>query len=156
MMWTGARIEELCALPVSKVYDDHFEIEDAKSAAGWRKLPIHSKLAATVARLKAASTDGVLLSGLEPNKFGDRSAALSKRFGHLKTNEGFDCRYVFHSIRKTVTTLLENAGVSENVAADILGHEKPRITFGLYSGGADLPVMREAIEKLSYPIAPDT
>jgi hypothetical protein len=43
--------------------------------------------------------------------------------------------HVFHSISKTVVTLLENAGVSENVAADIVGHEKPRITYGLYSGG---------------------
>jgi hypothetical protein len=36
---------------------------------------------------------------------------MSKRFGHLKTKEGFDERYVFHSIRKTVATLLENAQV---------------------------------------------
>ena len=85
-MWTGARIEELCALPVSKVYDDHFEIEDAKSAAGWRTVPIHSKLAATVARLREASTDGFLLSGLEPNKFGDRSAAMSKRFASTRSS----------------------------------------------------------------------
>jgi hypothetical protein len=65
-MWTGARIEELCALPVANIYDDHFEIEDAKSDAGWRKVPIHSKLAATVARLKEASTDSFLLSGRSP------------------------------------------------------------------------------------------
>lgn len=43
---------------------------------------------------------------------------------------------MFHSIRKTVITMLENAGVSENVAADIVGHEKPRIAYGPYSGGA--------------------
>jgi integrase len=57
---------------------------------------------------------------------------------------------VFHSIRKTVVTLLENAGVPEGVAADIVGHEKPTMTYGLYSGGASLKVKREAIEKLGY------
>jgi hypothetical protein len=46
--------------------------------------------------------------------------------------------------------MLENAGVGENLAADIVGHEKPRITYGLYSGGASLEVMREAINKVSY------
>ena len=34
---------------------------------------------------------------------------------------------------------LSNAlGISENLAADIVGHEKPRITYGLYSGGSSL------------------
>jgi hypothetical protein len=31
--------------------------------------------------------------------------------------------------------MLENAGVVENVAADIIGHDKPTMTYGLYSGG---------------------
>jgi hypothetical protein len=48
-------------------------------------------------------------------------------------------------------TQLENAGVSENLAADIVGHEKPRITYGLYSGGATLEVKRAAVVKLRYP-----
>ena len=51
---------------------------------------------------------------------------------------GFDDRHVFHSIRKTVVTILEDKGVSENVVADIVGHEKNTITFGLYSGGVSL------------------
>lgn len=58
---------------------------------------------------------------------------------------------MFHSIRKTVVTLLEDAGVSENLTADIMGHEKPRITYGLYSGGHSLTSMKEAIEKIHCP-----
>jgi integrase len=150
-MWSGARIEELCALKTDKVARDHFDIQDAKTAAGWRKVPIHSKLKATVKRLSGASKGGYLLSGLTENKYGDRSNAIGKRFGHLKTDLGFTQAHVFHSIRKTVSTLLENAGVGENVAADILGHEKPRITYGLYSGGASMDTKRKAIEKLKYP-----
>jgi hypothetical protein len=50
-----------------------------------------------------------------------------------------------------VVTLLENAGVSENLAADTVGHDKPRITYGLYSGGASLVVKAEALEKVKYP-----
>jgi len=52
---------------------------------------------------------------------------------------------------KTVATLLENAGVPENVAADIIGHDKPTMTYGLYSGGASLEVKREALERIDYP-----
>ena len=45
---------------------------------------------------------------------------------------------MFHSFRKTVVTLLEQTCISENLAADIVGHEKPKITYGLYSGGSSL------------------
>jgi integrase len=150
-MWTGARIESLCKLKVSDVHTDFLRIEDDKTPAGARDVPIHSKLKSTIKRLVAESTDGFVLSGLSANKYGDRSDAVGKRFGRLKTELGFGEAHVFHSIRKTVTTILENAGVSENVCADIVGHEKPRITYGLYSGGANLATKKKALEKLRYP-----
>jgi hypothetical protein len=37
------------------------------------------------------------------------------------------------------------------IAADIIGHEKPSMAYGLYSVGASLEVKREAIERLFYP-----
>jgi hypothetical protein len=46
--------------------------------------------------------------------------------------------------------LLENAGINENITADIVGHEKPRMTYGLYSGGATLQVKRQAVAKVRY------
>jgi integrase len=101
-------------------------------------------------RLIRDSKDGYVLSGLSPNKYKDRGSAIGKRFGRLKTSMGFGAAHVFHSIRKTVATMLENAGVAENVAADIIGHDKPTMTYGLYSGGNSLAVKRAAIEKLSY------
>ncbi|HUZ75025.1 MAG TPA: tyrosine-type recombinase/integrase [Stellaceae bacterium] len=151
--YTGARLEELAALPVSRVNVTarYFEIVDAKSAAGWRQVPLHSRLLATVKRLVTESADGFVLTGLPKNRYGARGEAIGKRFTRLKTDLGFGPPHVFHSIRKTVATLLEGAGVSENVAADLLGHEKPRITYGLYSGGASLALKAAAIEKLAYP-----
>ncbi|NMM76216.1 hypothetical protein [Acidovorax sp. SRB_24] len=135
--------------------DNAFSITDSKTAAGIWQVPGHSELVEVVKRLKvfsaAHSKDGYLLSGLTFNKYGDRSNASGKRFGTLKQTLGFSDRKVFHSIRKTVVTQLESAGVSENLTADIVGHEKPRITYGLYSGGHSLAPMKEAIEKIRYP-----
>jgi hypothetical protein len=101
-------------------------------------------------RLMKASKDGYVLSALVPNKYKDRGSAIGKRFGRLKTSLGYGEAHVFRSIRKTVATMLENAGVVENVAADIIGHDKPTMTYGLYSGGNSLKVKRAAIEKLRY------
>ena len=77
---------------------------------------------------------------------------MESALGRLKTAAGFGQEHVFHSNRKTVATLLENAGVPEGVAADIIGHDKPTIDVWavLGRGGASLKVKREAIEKLEY------
>jgi integrase len=151
-MHTGARIEEISSLLCKDVdiEQQSITIADAKTEAGERTIPIHPHIKDRVEKLIEDSADDYLLSGLTKNKYGDRSNAIGKRFGRLKTKHDFSSRYVFHSIRKTFTTMLENAGIGENLAADIVGHEKPRITYGLYSGGASLEVMREAIKKISY------
>ena len=151
-MHTGARIEEICSLLCKDVdlKEESITIVDAKTEAGERTIPIHPNIKDRIEKLIEDSTDDYLLSGLTKNKYGDRANALGQRFGRLKTKQKFSTRYVFHSIRKTFTTMLENAGVGENLAADIVGHEKPRITYGLYSGGASLEVMREAIKKINY------
>ena len=150
--YTGARIEEICSLKISNIDldEDFLTVEDAKTEAGNRLVPIHTKLKPLIVRLKDNSTNVYLLSELTFNKYGDRSNAVGKRFGRLKIKMKYSDLYVFHSIRKTVITLLENNGVSENLAADIVGHEKPRITYGLYSGGAILSVKRLALEGISF------
>ena len=58
---------------------------------------------------------------------------------------------MFHSLRRTVATLLENARVPEGIAADILGHEKKTLSYGLYSSSSSMQRKIEAIEKLAYP-----
>ncbi|RKT34944.1 phage integrase family protein [Roseovarius halotolerans] len=150
-MWTGCRIEELCALGVHHVEQDRFWIEDAKSEAGWREVPIHSQLRETMAHLRDNSTDGYVLSGLTRNKYADRSNAVGKRFGRLKASLGYGPTQVFHSIRMTVTTQLDAAGVPEAVSARIVGHDIPTLTYGLYSAGAPFDVKLNALEALSYP-----
>lgn len=154
-MWTGARLEELCSLKLSKVEDGFFKIEDAKTAAGWRRVPIHSKLAPTITRMIETSKqakDEYLLAGLSENKYGDRSNAIGKRFGRLKTEAQFGPQYVFHSIRHTVATMFKSLRVEEALAADILGHEHEKITFGTYaSDQARLETLTPIIELLSYP-----
>jgi integrase len=149
--YTGARIEELCAMKLENVSDKSLKVVDSKTNAGIREVPIHSQLVATINKLKGLSKDGYLLTGLTFNKYGDRSNNLGKRFGKLKTELGYSRNHVFHSIRKTLVTQLENAGVSEGVTADIVGHEKKTMTYGLYSGGNSLEIKKDAIEKVRYP-----
>jgi integrase len=111
----------------------------------------HVRLASVLKRLIGERTTGLVLAGLTENKHGDRSNAIGKEFGYLKQGLGYGPRIVFHSIRKTLATIVEDAGVSENLTADILGHEKPRIAYGLYPGATPLATKAEAVAKLRHP-----
>jgi integrase len=153
--YSGLRLDELASMKTEQVRQGCFHIKeesDGKTEAATRIVPIHSKIIGLVKRLCRASKDGYVISGLpKGGKYGKRGISLGERFGRLRTAMGFDGRYVLHSIRHTVTTQLERAGVPENVAADILGHEKPRVTYGNYGHGSSLKQNRAAIEKLKYP-----
>ena len=149
-IFTGARIEEICSVKVVDIAAENFTIRDSKTPSGNRQVPIHDQLKGLIKELKNTSQDGYLLSGLSEDKDGKRSGAICKRFGRLKNQLGFERRYFFHSSRKTVVTLLEHAGISENLAADIVGHEKPRITYGLCSGGSSLEQKLKAINLINY------
>jgi len=150
--YTGARIEEICSLKKVQVnlQKNTIQVINAKTDAGNRVIPIHRELRKDLKNLLTNDIDEYVIPNLSFNKYKDRSNAIGKKFGRLKKLLGYGDRYVFHSIRKTVTTQLENANVNENITADILGHEKPRITYGQYSGGATLKVKEEALSHLTY------
>jgi integrase len=150
-IYTGCRIEELAQLEIENVNEDEIKIVRAKTKAGNRIIPVHDDLKPVISDLLTRS-DKFLLPDLTVNSIGVRSAQVSKQFGALKTKLGFDGRYVFHSIRKTVSTQFEQAGVAEGVAADILGHEKKTMTYGLYAGGSSIDQKGEAISKLNYEL----
>jgi integrase len=151
--YTGARIEEICSLQRKHIdlVNLSISIIGAKTVAGNRTIPIHSAIQPLIEKLLEQSTDDYLISRLTKNKYGDRSNAIGKRFGRLKSAENFGKNHVFHSIRKTFVTSLENNSIGENIAADIVGHKKPNMTFGIYSGGTGLELMRQSIETISYP-----
>lgn len=154
--YTGMRREEIARLRVIDVKQRegirYFDIVDAKTKAGLREVPLHKELLTLVDSLIDKSTDGYLLPNERITKNNERGDAVGKRFKTLRDNLGFDRRYVFHSIRKTVSTLFERAGVNHNEAAEIIGHEKTGMTYGLYSAGMSLNGKFKIICTLQYEV----
>lgn len=156
--YTGCRIEEICQLSVDKsiIKENNilcFSIEDAKSPAGIRKIPIHTALIPTIERLKKESSNGMLIPSKSKNKYGILSDLYSKAFGRFKLELGYDKSYVFHSIRKTVITQLQRAGVEGITIASIVGHETGTITFDIYSEGPSIKQKQKALEKLKFNLS---
>ena len=157
VLYTGMRIEEACSLKTKDVKPDRLIITEGKTLAAEREIPIHSKFKPLLNVMIAESKDGYVISGItSKERHGKRHCAVGQRFGRMKDRLEFKKKYqCFHSFRKTVTTLLQQAGVDISVAADILGHQNPHFTWRVYSSGSSMQQKQDAIEKLEYPPLPE-
>ena len=141
--FTGMRLSEIGELSTGSIVIEGgvkcFRVRpDAKTEASSNRLiPIAPTLASCVE--------------LETLDLRGTSNAVGKRFGRLKRlvlEDGSTRQKCFHSIRKFVVTTLEQGGVAEGVAADLVGHEKPNITYNVYSGGSSIEQLTHAVEVL--------
>lgn len=96
-------------------------------------------------------TEGYLFTDLTENKFGDRSNAIGKRFGRLKTDADFGREKVFHSIRKTFANQLWSAGVEAELISQLQGHSTGGLTLDVCAQDPARPAKAKAIGVLSFP-----
>ena len=155
MMYTGLRPEEAARLKWEHVHLDegyfHIPFEDTKTSAGERDVPIHENLKDFLGLADTFGSPYVLWDLKSKNKYGIRSDPVNKKFGRFKKKLGYGRQHVLYSVRKTVITMLHQAGVSIEVIPDIVGHEHASLTLSVYSGGASMDQKRDAINKLQYP-----
>lgn len=152
---SGMRREEACALKVADVSwasGGWASIQDAKSEAGWRSLPVAKPLAPVLRRLIGKRTTGYVFDGLDADRFGHRGDAVGKRFTRLKQKLGHGDTKTAHSIRHTVQQLLRAGGEHPDVVSDVLGHHVATVTGGTYgTPEARKRLLPAALAKLSYP-----
>lgn len=161
---SGMRQSEVARLRVRDVDGDEFNITDAKTDAGVRRVPIHPDLAALVKRrVGDKDPDAYLLEELRapPSREDRRAAKAGERFTTYRRDLGLDDRREgrrqadadFHSFRRWFITELERAGVVPHMIAALVGHEEGRDFLALirYSGGPSYAQLAEAVAKVRLP-----
>ncbi|CAG2140339.1 Tyrosine recombinase XerC [Cupriavidus yeoncheonensis] len=167
---TGARLNELCQLSLNDIANidgvqcisvlDEEEGQRTKNANARRVVPVHSTLIELgllrhVERLRSAG-ESRLFPELKPGRDGFGTAA-SKWFGRYSDRCGVtNPETVFHSFRHWFITAMMNAGVSETVTGEIVGHETGRITSKVYYHGTALNLLQAAVEQVRLPTAVHT
>ena len=166
-LFSGMRSGEICQLRAKDVREENgvwffnvseeAEGQSVKSAAGVRRVPVHSMLERCglleYVRSVSGHPSGLLFPALKPGGpdrklnwyFGKRFMELRKEAGLIRS------QLAFHSFRKNVGTALERARVPESEAVQVLGHEKLSMSYTVYSLGLDMAGLRSVVEKIVYP-----
>jgi integrase len=125
-----ARLDAVLHLTIQ---DDCFLFPPQKKERGPRRVPIHSALLPVRQPLWAWKT----------------SAAASQQFITYRRSLGVEP--VFHSFRRWFISKAEQAGQPESVIAAVVGHRRPGLTFGRYSSGPGVELMRACVEAVKLP-----
>lgn len=166
-LYTGLRIGDIAVLTWGHVDLKHEEVSVATQKTGRRQviplagpvmrhlsgIPTHgdpnSPLFPRAAACRGRNRHGGALS----NQFYDIlvKAGLAQKRDHKGKGKGRDAKrqlnvLSFHSLRHTATSMLKNAGVSDVVARDIIGHDSEAVSQNYTH--IDVATKRAAIAKL--------
>lgn len=149
---SGMRLNEICSLEADNICEAegvrYFDITAGKTESSVRVVPIHAALDSFLA---LAPPKGYLFADLKPSKLdGKRGAGIGKTIGRrFKLIDGHS---TFHAFRKNVAQTFERHRIPDTEAAQILGHKKPGMTYGVYSpNGLRIDQKRDLIKLLALP-----
>jgi len=164
-LWSGMRLDEICQLHLEDVKDiggiPCFDVNDhgtkkVKTAASVRQVPIHPALVdlGFLEYVKALQAHGV--ARLWPNLSRGRdgySHVFTKVYQRLNRKAiTQDSKKVFHSFRHGMSDFLKQSGELETVAAAILGHEHPNMTFGTYGKEYRVSLLLDSLQKVDFGV----
>jgi integrase len=148
-LYTGLRLSDVATLTWANLDLRREEIRVTTSKTGRRQiLPLAQPLLKHLTELPAGDDSAAPLfpsahaarqrsqyGGTLSNQFYNIlvTAGLAKKRTHESKGKGRDAKrelgvLSFHCLRHTATSLLKNAGVSDAVARDIIGHDSPAVS----------------------------
>ena len=168
---TGARLGALVELRVRDCQDGVFLMPRQKSEQGARRVPIHSDLAALVARrCEGRAGDDWLFPEVPPvrpdesaskvrgDKAGKAFARYAEKVGVRDKVQGVRrSRVNFHSFRRWFITTAHEAlaagavGFKETTISEVVGHKVEGMTFGVYKDAAPDVQLRACVEAVRLP-----
>jgi integrase len=162
-LYSGMRLGEIVQLLKSEVKQAngvwYFDVKGGegkslKTASSKRRVPIHPLLLqhGFLAVVKTGSLSGRIFPEIKKGTDGYASHNFSKWWGRYAAHVGFKTdRTTFHSFRHNFLDALHAANSPEYINKALMGHIDKSVHGG-YGSGAPLHGLKEAIEKVKYPI----
>jgi integrase len=150
-LYSGMRLDEICNIQKTVINDNCFKVLEGKTKASRRKIPIHPVLKPLVERLLDSKEEVYLIKGIKGGGYDNkRSWNFQKKLGRLRKKIGMPEGVVFHSLRNTFATQMENLDIPMNHISQLMGHEDSNMAMDLYSKGPKIELLAESIKKLTY------
>ena len=150
-MYSGMRLDEICNIQKAHISDNCFRVLEGKTLAAKRVIPVHHLIDPLIERLLDSSKDDYLIKGIKSGGYDKkRSWNFQKKLGRLRKKIGIPEGVVFHTLRNTFATRMENLGIPRNHISQLMGHEDSNMALDVYSGGLAIEPLVESINKLTY------
>ena len=150
-MYSGMRLDEICNIQKAHISDNCFRILEGKTKASRRAVPDHPVIEPLVERFLDSSENDYLIKGIKSGGYDKkRSWNFQKKLTRLRKKLGMPEGVVFHTLRNTFATKLENLGIPTNHINKLMGHKHNNMSLDVYSAGLAIEPLVESIKKLTY------
>lgn len=156
-LFTGARLESLCALRVGSIESRGrgiiLAISNDKNVSGDRPVGVVHPVALAVIKLRTEGKESgdLLFHELKSGGLDEKmSASATKAFSRYRRECGVPDGTDFHSFRRNVITILENEGVGQAPIARFVGHKVGTMAADTYSKGASQDNSLKTARKIRY------
>ena len=156
-MYSGMRLDEICNIQKAHISDNCFRVLEGKTEAAKRTIPVHHVIEPLIERFLDSSQDDFLITGIKSGGYDNkRSWNFQKKLGRLRKKIGIPEGIVFHTLRNTFATSMENLNIPRNHISQLMGHEDSNMALDVYSRGLAIEPLVASINKLTYGEEVDT
>ena len=132
-MYSGMRLDEICNIQKVHISDKCFRVLEGKTEAAKRAIPVHHLIEPLIERLLDSSKNDYLIKGIKSGGYDNkRSWNFQKKLGRLRKKIGIPEGVVFHTLRNTFATRMENLGIPRNHISQLMGHEDSNMALDVY------------------------
>ena len=150
-MYSGMRLDEICNIQKANISDNCFRVLEGKTKAAKRSIPVHPVIEPLVERFLDSSKDDYLIKGIKSGGYDKkRSWNFQKKLTRHRKKLGMPEGVVFHTLRNTFATQMENLGIPTNHINKLMGHKHNNMSLDVYSAGLAIEPLVESINKLTY------
>jgi len=150
-MFSGMRLEEICKIQDKHVLTGCFHVFEGKTRASERLIPVHPLVKPFLEQMSGTFGEGYLIDDIKSGGYDNkRSWHFQKKLGRLRKKIGMPEGVVFHTLRNTFATRMENLGIPRNHISQLMGHEGRNMTLDIHSSGISIEPLVESINKLTY------
>ena len=150
-LYSGMRLDEICNIQKTVINDNCFKVLEGKTKASQRIIPIHPVLKPLVESFLDSKEEVYLIKGIKRGGYDNkRSWNFQKKLGRLRKKIGIPEGVVFHTLRNTFATRMENLGIPRNHISQLMGHEDSNMDLDIYSAGLKIEPLVKSMKKLTY------